>query len=74
MTNPKLVTILDTANKLLENAHGCLLMQSYMLYDVVKKFAILTVLHYQKQFGVCFYYLREKVTRNYREIHMVKLD
>ena len=58
------MNILDSSNQLLENSHGRFLMKPLVLYDVVKEFPVLAVLHDQIKFGVCLDDLHEKA-RNY---------
>ena len=53
MADPRLVDVLDARDDLLVDADRCFLMESLVLHDVVKKLAILAVLHHQIQFSLC---------------------
>jgi hypothetical protein len=57
MTNACLVDVLDSSDQLLKNAYRRFLMQALLLDDVVEKFTIDAVLHYQIQLSFCFNYL-----------------
>lgn len=53
MANAAFVDIFNPSDQLLIDSNRCLLMQALLLHDVIKKFAIYAVFHYQIQLRLC---------------------
>lgn len=53
--------IINSRYYLLKNSDGSFFVQSLMFNDVIKKFAITAVFHYEVQFCFCFYDLKIRI-------------
>jgi hypothetical protein len=48
------MNVLNSCNKLWEDSHWFSLIDSFILYNIVKQFSFLHVLHYKEQLLGCF--------------------